>query len=106
MRALSGRSDADDAARIHDAKGVEGKFDGTHGIRGSGWADAGELVALQAADAVLGRNRAAESHDRVEYGACDCGGVRLQNRRAGAGGFDDRIVQVAVADMAEDHKVR
>src|SRR5713226_6498873 len=94
----------DHLARIHDVLRIECALDGAHGVELDSAAVVGELVDLELADAMLGRDRAAIGHDNIVDGTADglavCHEVFLVPARR-------RLtveVNIAVADMAERYR--
>jgi hypothetical protein len=91
-------------ARIHDVLRIEGALDRAHGVELDSAAVMRELVDLQLADAMLGRDRAAIGHDNIVDGPADGRAVRHEallvptRRRLAV------EVNIAVADMAERHR--
>src|SRR6185436_9299191 len=67
----STRSDLDHLAGIHDVLRVECTLEGAHGVELDLRAVVLELMQLDAADPVLGRDRAAIAHDEVVDRAAD-----------------------------------
>ena len=71
----------DQLAGVHDAERVERLLDRAQGVDAAGRREAGELGALQLADAVLGRDRAAGGGDEVVDQAGDAARPRPRTNR-------------------------
>src|SRR5271167_4948632 len=95
---------ADELTRVHDAVGVEGPFDPAHQLDLDRRLVMGDLIALEAADAVLGADRARElAHDAVDdvVELLPARQISMPVRTFRLGQVE---VDVAVADMAEGHR--
>src|SRR5260370_41436495 len=90
-----------DLARIHEVLRIQRALDGAHGVELYPAAVMGELVDLELADAVLGRDRAAIADHEVIDRAADRLGMRHEARFVPARRRLTVEVKIAVADMAE-----
>ena len=91
---------------IHDAVRIEHRLDAAHQLDRDLVLDVGQLVALEHADAVLGRDRAAHpQHDR-EHDRVDLVPARQEVRGVAADRLADIVMDIAVAEMAERHRPR
>src|SRR5476649_1614635 len=97
-------SDPDDFARIHDVVGVQRALQRAHDVELDLAAVVRKLIDLDAADAVLGRDRAAIGCHQIVDRAADLVAIGHELRLAPAGRRLAVEVKVAVANMAEWHR--
>src|SRR6202035_5214020 len=93
-------------AGIHDAMRIEHGLDGAHQFDRDLVLDLGQFVALEHADAVLGRDRSAHPQHDVEYPRVYLVPAAHEIRGIAAQGLADIVVDIAVAEMAERHRPR
>ena len=91
--------------RIHDVLRVQRLFDSPHQLQFQRRLVAGQIVLLQRADAVFGRNRTAKAVDLVMHDAVDRILVGQEIAVRHAGRRRHVVVQVAVAQVAEAHEL-
>src|SRR6185437_1791616 len=95
---------AEHLAGIHDALRVESRLEPPHQRELERGLVARELLALQLADSVLGRDGAAEACDEVVHDAIGDGGVVHEWRGVRTCGRGEIVVQVAIAEVPEYHE--
>src|SRR5262249_32949547 len=100
----SPRLDADELTRVHDVVRVESAFDPAHQLDLDRRLVMSDLVALEAANTVLGADRARElAHDTVDE-VVEFLPTRQIGMPVGTFRLGQVEVDVAVADMAEGHR--
>src|ERR1700680_2118807 len=86
-------------ARVHHAERVEHRLDGAHQLDRDLVFHAGQFVALEHADAVLGGNRSAHPQHDLEYHRIDLVPAAHEIGGVAANGLTDIIMDIAVAEM-------
>src|SRR5580704_10997765 len=94
----------DHLARIHDVLRIERTLDRAHGVELDAASVVRELVDLELADTMLGRDRAAIGHDNIVDGPADGLAVRHEALLVPARRRLAVEVNIAVADMAKRHR--
>src|SRR5580704_6590385 len=95
----------DELAGVHDVGGIEGTLDGAHQLDLDRRFVMSDLVALEAADAVLGADRPVKLTHHTVNDVVEL--LPAREIRGGVGAFrlGQVEVDVAVADMAEGHRL-